>query len=177
MRAKPESLSKWPSLSQRGSRPPAKAFWAMVVVGAFYALATLSCSSPTAPTPQSGPPLPQRSDQAVLADLQQKVKHIIVIYQENWSFDGLYGKFPGANGIANAGAAANQVHPDGTAFDRLPQPNVEGAQATGTNCEAPDVADARFPPSLPVAPFDIRQYMQPDKKTGDLIHRYYHEQL
>jgi acid phosphatase len=177
MRAKPESLSKWPSLSQRGSRPPAKAFWAMVVVGAFYALATLSCSSPTAPTPQSGPPLPQRSDQAVLADLQQKVKHIIVIYQENWSFDGLYGKFPGANGIANAGAAANQVHPDGTAFDRLPQPNVERAPATGTNCEGPDVADARFPPSLPVAPFDIRQYMQPDKKTGDLIHRYYHEQL
>ena len=25
-----------------------------------------------------------------------KIQHVIVIYQENWSFDGLYGKFPGA---------------------------------------------------------------------------------
>jgi phospholipase C len=31
------------------------------------------------------------------------IQHVIVIYQENWSFDGLYGKFPGADGIANAG--------------------------------------------------------------------------
>src|SRR5947208_15512688 len=33
----------------------------------------------------------------------EKIQHVIVIYQENWSFDGLYGKFPGADGIANAG--------------------------------------------------------------------------
>jgi phospholipase C len=26
-----------------------------------------------------------------------KIQHVIVIYQENWSFDGLYGKFPGAD--------------------------------------------------------------------------------
>jgi phospholipase C len=24
----------------------------------------------------------------------QKLNHIIVVYQENWSFDSLYGKFP-----------------------------------------------------------------------------------
>src|SRR5207245_2421682 len=28
-----------------------------------------------------------------------KINHLIVIYQENWSFDGLYGNFPGANGL------------------------------------------------------------------------------
>src|SRR5213594_4365418 len=28
-----------------------------------------------------------------------KIKHIVVIYQENWSFDSLYGLFPGANGL------------------------------------------------------------------------------
>ena len=27
-----------------------------------------------------------------------EIKHIIVIYQENWSFDSLYGQFPGADG-------------------------------------------------------------------------------
>ena len=30
------------------------------------------------------------------------IKHIIVVYQENWSFDSLYGLFPGANGLANS---------------------------------------------------------------------------
>ena len=34
------------------------------------------------------------------------IDHFIIIYQENWSFDALYGRFPGANGIANASAAA-----------------------------------------------------------------------
>jgi len=28
----------------------------------------------------------------------EKITHLIVIYQENWSFDGLSGRFPGADG-------------------------------------------------------------------------------
>src|SRR5215471_5774144 len=32
----------------------------------------------------------------------RKIKHIIVVYQENWSFDSLYGLFPGANGLRDA---------------------------------------------------------------------------
>src|SRR5215471_7984868 len=31
----------------------------------------------------------------------KKVHHIVVIYQENWSFDSLYGQFPGADGLQN----------------------------------------------------------------------------
>ncbi len=38
-----------------------------------------------------------------------RIKHVLVIYYENWSFDGLFGLFPGANGIANAGATVKQV--------------------------------------------------------------------
>ncbi len=38
------------------------------------------------------------------------IDHIIVVYQENWSFDALYGSFPGANGRANASAGSlNQI--------------------------------------------------------------------
>ena len=37
--------------------------------------------------------------QSALTQLRAKVNHIVVIYQENWSFDALYGHFPGANGI------------------------------------------------------------------------------
>src|SRR5215467_219889 len=32
----------------------------------------------------------------------QQIQNIIVIYQENWSFDSLYGLFPGANGLFNS---------------------------------------------------------------------------
>ncbi len=40
----------------------------------------------------------------------QNIDHFIIIYQENWSFDGLYGSFPGANGLANA-LAWNALYP------------------------------------------------------------------
>jgi phospholipase C len=49
-----------------------------------------------------------------------KIQHVIVIYQENWSFDGLYGKFPGADGIANAGDRTRQMKKDGTLYRTLP---------------------------------------------------------
>jgi len=97
-----------------------------------------------------------------------KINHVIVIYQENWSFDGLYGKFSGANGIADAGAAVVQVDKSGKPYATLPQP-----MDTTKN---PPTLDARFPANLPVAPFDIAPYVPPDKRTGDLIHRFYQEQ-
>jgi phospholipase C len=101
-----------------------------------------------------------------LLALRAKVNHIIVIYQENWSFDGLYGKFPGADGIANAGAAARQVDKQGVPYKTLPHPVEKGA-GTGAN---------RFPADLPVEPFDLAKFVPPEGRTGDLIHRFYHEQ-
>ena len=38
-----------------------------------------------------------------------RIGHIIVIYQENWSFDSLYGLFPGADGLANGFGQLAQV--------------------------------------------------------------------
>src|SRR5580692_5471698 len=54
-------------------------------------------------------------------ELRKRVQHVIVIYQENWSFDGLYGKFPGADGLDQAGAAVHQVEKDGTPYKALPR--------------------------------------------------------
>ncbi len=93
---------------------------------------------------------------------------MVVIYQENWSFDGLYGKFPGANGIDNAGDARRQVDKDGKPYDKLPQP-------LNTNF-TPSVPDPRFPADLDVAPFDTTKYVGPNQLTGDLVHRFYQEQ-
>src|SRR5258708_20011930 len=46
--------------------------------------------------------LEQRESVAAL----HSIRHIVVIYQENWSLDSLYGLFPGANGLANASPAS-----------------------------------------------------------------------
>src|SRR5215211_1126770 len=92
-----------------------------------------------------------------------KINHVIVIFQENWSFDGLYGMFPGANGIANAGPAANQVDLDGKPYETLPQP-ID----TALNPPAPD---ERFPADLPVGPVNAGNYVPADELTGDAIHR------
>jgi phospholipase C len=98
----------------------------------------------------------------------QKVNHIVVIYQENWSFDSLYGKFPGANGFDQAGTTTAQVDKDGKPYATLPQPL--------NTTFSPPAPDVRFPADLPVAPFDTAQYVAPNQLTGDAVHRYYQEQ-
>lgn len=98
----------------------------------------------------------------------EKIEHLIVIYQENWSFDGLFGKFPGANGLAQAGAAVRQVDKAGKPLDKLPQPL--------DNSKKPAQPDFRFPADLPVAPYDLTRYIAPGDKTGDLVHRFYQNQ-
>ena len=94
-----------------------------------------------------------------------RISHVIVIYQENWSFDSLYGLFPGANGIANAGVAVRQVDKNGVPYASLPQPLDRGKP------------DPRFPADLPVRPFNAAEFVLPTERTGDLVHRYYQEQL
>jgi phospholipase C len=98
----------------------------------------------------------------------QKINHIVVIYQENWSFDSLYGKFPGANGLDQAAPTTPQVDKNGKAYANLPQPlNTDFS---------PAVPDPRFPADLPVEAFDTTKYVGPNQLTGDLVHRYYQEQ-
>jgi len=89
----------------------------------------------------------------------EKLKHVVVIYLENHSFDNLYGEFTGANGLANP-ASPTQVDLTGTAFATLPQP-------PGT----------QFPANLANAPFSIEQYVPANMNTPDLVHRFYQEQV
>jgi phospholipase C len=99
-----------------------------------------------------------------------RINHIIVVYQENRGFDSLYGMFPGANGLANAtDTAIQQVGKDGRPYSVLPQPMDTTAR--------PVAADPRFPAGMPVRPFDISRYVPADEKTGDMVHRFYQEQL
>jgi len=98
----------------------------------------------------------------------EKIEHVIVIYQENWSFDGLFGKFPGADGLTRAGAAVRQVDKAGKPLDKLPQPL--------DTSKKPASSDTRFPGDLPVAPYDLARFVAPGEKTGDMVHRFYQNQ-
>ena len=125
--------------------------WRLVVPGLILGLAA------AAPNPTRG--------QAAGLD---KIHHLVVIYQENWSFDGLYGKFPGANGTDAAGTAIRQVDKAGHPYAALPQPL--------DTAKKPPAPDPRFPADLPVAPFDAARYVPSNERTGDLVHRFYQEQ-
>jgi phospholipase C len=98
----------------------------------------------------------------------EQIEHVIVIYQENWSFDGLFGKFPGANGLDQAGAAVHQLDKAGKPLDRLPQPL--------DTSKKPAQPDPRFPAGLPVEPYDMTRYVRSGDRTGDLVHRFYQNQ-
>src|SRR5579871_4972055 len=49
-----------------------------------------------------------------------KIDNVVVIYLENRSFDHLFGNFPGANGLANAGNAAIQTDENDKPYATLP---------------------------------------------------------
>jgi phospholipase C len=114
-----------------------------------------------------------------------EIKHIIVIYQENWSFDSLYGQFPGADGLAKR-------------FDTIPELDVKAVPAYSSMIlltpspltGSPLALDPQFPSvggnlALPanhklpwlLIPYHFTTYIAADGFTGDIVHRFYDEQL
>ena len=98
-----------------------------------------------------------------------KIGHIVVVFEENRSFDNMFGLFPGADGLSNAGQTARQVDPEGRVYETLPP-----VMNTAVRPVAPD---PRFPSNLTNAPFAIDTYVPASEATGDLVHRFYQEQL
>jgi phospholipase C len=95
----------------------------------------------------------------------ERIDHVVVLFQENWSFDGLFGKFPGANGLSNAASALPQSDRNGNVYAVLP-PSL-----------GPDnKPDPRIPKDLPNAPFDLAKYIPPTEKAGNPIHLFYQNQ-
>ena len=84
-----------------------------------------------------------------------------MVYQENWSFDGLYGTFPNADGLKNAAATIPQVDRLGHHISLVPDFSLE-----------PNV-----PAGLPIKPFDLAQYIDLTAENSDLKHAFYTEQL
>jgi phospholipase C len=122
------------------------------------------------------------------ADPLQNIDHFVVIYQENWSFDALYGNFPGANGIANASATSlSQIdrltgQPYSSQLGQNFDLSVNGPTLTTppqpiNNDVSPSVIDTRFPAGLnTLQPYNAGSYLSPGDKTGDIVHKFYQEQ-
>jgi acid phosphatase len=91
-----------------------------------------------------------------------RVKHVVVIYMENHSFDNLYGQFEGADGL-NKAKKENiiQLDAQGQPYQFLP----------------PVAVNSAFPTNLANAYFNIDQYVAPSQVSPDVTHRFYQEQL
>jgi acid phosphatase len=133
------------------------------------------------------------------SDQLEKINHIVVIYEENHSFDNLYGGWEGVNGRADADAAhTTQVNEAGNPFACLLQNDVNLTSPplapTCTNTAPP------FMSAFTNQPFSIEQYIPKDARTcpqpgaffpngslpspanlpggctRDIVHRFYQEQ-
>jgi len=130
------------------------------------------------------------------------INHVVVIYEENHSFDNLYGLWPGVNGQGNADWMHTvQVGPTGVPLSCLPQNDVNltspGLPATCTD----GTTATSFSSAFPNKPFRIDDYIAPTDTTcpapgvfaatgvaksdptalpggctRDIVHRFYEEQ-
>lgn len=135
----------------------------------------------------------------------QRVDHLVVIYEENHSFDNLFGRWPGANGLAGNPAdtpRSVQVGPDParTPYDCLLQNDVNLTSPPLTPvCSGTTPAGVTFDSHFRNRPFPIDAYIAPTDTTcpppgvfapngvakgsglpggctRDLVHRFYNEQ-
>jgi len=89
-----------------------------------------------------------------------RLRHLVVIYLENHSFDNLYGEFSGANGLGGGVGVNSQRDLAGNIYGTLP----------------PVPGTTLFPNNLANQPFAIEDYVPASMKTPDLVHRFYQEQ-
>jgi acid phosphatase len=128
------------------------------------------------------------------------VEHIVVIYEENHSFDNLYGGWEGVDGLAHADPAhTTQVGQSGKPYSCLLQDDVNLTSPPLPGDCADSTTASAFTSHFPNRPFTIDDFISPmdttcpppgvfalngvAKGTGlpggctrDLVHRYYQEQ-
>jgi phospholipase C len=95
-----------------------------------------------------------------------KLKHLIVIYMENWPFDALYGTFPGENGILTA-------TPGPSGATATPIPGFMQVNKTGIPYTVLPTAAAFPQSSQPNAPFNIAPYYSRDTVSPGLLHEFF----
>jgi phospholipase C len=134
----------------------------------------------------------------------RQIDRFVVIYEENHSFDNLYGMWEGVDGVSNAeadGAHIVQVDQAGRPYDCLLQNDVNLTSPPLDSACSDAHPGLAFPSHFKNAPFTIDDYIKPTDKTcpapgmsapngvlkdspgalaggctRDLVHRFYQEQ-
>jgi acid phosphatase len=124
-----------------------------------------------------------------------KIQHLVVIYEENHSFDNLYGGWEGVNGLSNAKPANTiQLGQNGLPFSCLlqldvnltaPMPLSPLCDATDHFANAPFTIDDYIAATDTTCPppggFQANGYLKgtglPGGCTRDIVHRFYQEQF
>lgn len=125
---------------------------------------------------------------AQTAALRNNVKNIVVIYAENRSFDGLYGNFPGANGLSTVldaqgnptSAYIAQKDRNGYPLTTLP-PTWGGVTAGGitpvvTQAQSTGLANKPFPVETSFQS-SANATLSTSTVTRDLVHRFFQNQM
>lgn len=173
---------------------------AVAAAGGATASGSAAVSTPHPATSQA----PRQA--ALPPTLPRGYKHLVVIYEENHSFDNLYGTWGAVNGqrvdgLAQATAAQmTQLGQDDTAFSCLPQNDVNlDSPPLSNTCQ--DAGHSISASHFTNRPFRIDDYLKPQDKTcppegtfapngvpkdsagaepggctRDLVHRFYQEQ-
>jgi acid phosphatase len=96
-----------------------------------------------------------------------KIKHLVVIYEENHSFDNLYGGWEGVRGRSAADPAhTTQVKEDGTPYTCLLQNDVNLNAVTPQSCSDTNTAyGTTFTSHFTNAPFLIDDFLKPTDTT------------
>src|SRR4029453_9311423 len=121
-----------------------------------------------------------------------RINHIVGIYQENHSFDNLYGGWEGVNGLASAKPENTiQVNQNGDPLDCLMQNDATLVKVLPKVCSGVTVTGVPFDSHFTNAPFNVDDWVTPETKTcpypadvpgtepggctRDLVHRFYQE--
>jgi acid phosphatase len=129
------------------------------------------------------------------------INHIVVIYEENHSFDNLYGGWEGVNGLANAPAAhTTQIGQGGAPYSCLLQKDVNLTSPPLAGDCTDTSTGTSFVSHFPNSPFSIETFIPasartcpqagvfapnglapspsnlPGGCTRDIVHRFYQEQ-
>ena len=135
-------------------------------------------------------------DPADAARKLQRIQHVVVIYQENHSFDNLYGGWPNVDGLSRApNGRTRQVDQSGTQYRCLLQNDVNLASPPlPGRCANPGPAFTSWFTNKPfqiddfIGPLDttcpapgasgnvLKGTGEPGGCTRDLVHRFYQEQ-
>src|SRR4051794_31506779 len=133
---------------------------------AFLVVASSATSGPTGQPGLQGPPG------------TTQIQHLVVVQLENWSFDSLFGTFPGVDGLTpglGTPMPLPQTDKLGTPLTSLPGPYPTCSPLSPTPTTVPPGC---FPTMVAAVLFSLGSYLDPNRDVPpDTIHEFFREQF